>query len=107
MRENLKIWKSNFVLNSLSFFLAFIFAAYSRWSAFIDTENPQKISPHCYISIVCTVLCYLLIFCRWKKRTLWGRVLSVFVCLLALDGPFACLITYVDWFHQFKWLYSP
>lgn len=99
--------KSTFVPNFLSIFIALLCAIESVWFAFVDTEKPDKISFFGFLSIVLCLLSFLLILWRWKKLKLLSRIASVLVCIMALLGPFACLVTYVDWFHQFGWLYSP
>jgi hypothetical protein len=101
-----KVFKSTFVLNTLGVFVAFVFASQSYWNAFIDTEKPDKFSTFGYMSIVFCILSIILILLRWKKLKLIPHVISVLIILFALVGPFALIVTYVEWFHQFGWLYS-
>jgi len=101
-----KVFKSDFVLNTLGVFIAFIFASLSFSNAFFDTEKPDEFSPFGYMSILFCILSIVLILCRWKKLKLIPRIISVLIFIFALQGPFALIVTYVKWFHQFKWLYS-
>jgi hypothetical protein len=97
---------STFVLNTLEIFLAFIFAIQSVWNAFIDTEKPDQFSTFGCMSILLCLLSVTLILSRCKKLKLLPRIISVPIIFLALGGPFALMVTYIDWFHQFGWLYS-
>ena len=101
-----KALKSTFVLNTLGVFVAFIFAIQSVWNAFIDTEKPDQFSTFGYMSIILCLLSVTLILLRWKKLKLLPRIISVPIIFLALGGPFALMVTYIDWFHQYEWLYS-
>jgi hypothetical protein len=84
-----KIFKSEFVLNTLGVFVAFIFATQSFWNAFIDTEKPDEFSTFGSMSIIFGVLSIGLILLRWKKLKLVPRIISVLIFLFALLGPFA------------------
>ena len=95
-----KVFKSTFFLNTLGVFIAFIFAYESVWSSFVYTGHPEKLSAHSYMSIVMCLFCFLLILWRWKRIGLFSRILSVLLCIVALLGPFACLVTYIDWLHR-------
>ena len=101
-----KIFKSKFILNTFGVFWAFIFATQSFWNAFVDTEKPDEFSAFGYTSIIFCVLSIGLILIRWKKLKLFPRIISVLIILFALLGPFALIVTYIEWFHQFDWLYS-
>ena len=101
-----KVFKSTFVLNTLGVFVAFIFAAQSYSNAFIDTEKLDEFSSFGYFSTIFCTLSVTLIWLRWKKLKLIPRIISVLIILFALQGPIALIVTYVEWFHQFDWLYS-
>lgn len=102
----LKIFKDAFILNTLGVFIAFIFASQSFWDAFIDTEKPDEFSGFGYMSILFCLLSIALILMRWKKLKLISHIILILVVLFALQGPVALTVTYIDWFHQFKWSYS-
>ena len=85
------MFQSGFVPNTLSIFLIFLSAIQSVWFAFLATEKPGDLSFFAYFSFTLCLFAILLTLWRWKKIKLLPRLLAVFLCIIALLGPIACL----------------
>jgi len=90
------------IINNLCWPIVFVFSLQSLWCSFLGHYNYY----FDVLSIAFVILCLIIIKWRWNKSSIGSHIIYIISMLILFLTVFSLMVEYIDWFHQFEWLYG-